>query len=307
MDVLNEELDDLEASWLPVVAAVGRRASRRRAQRRVFTPQENIQENFQGVVPPQMNVRVHVATDQQASAEAAMRAYFGPRVQFQTAPSRRFIERPLTWPPKLPLAPEPPLTDDEIDDISKDAPNHLVCPISLRIPLEPAISVSGTTYDRAELERAIDHDGRDPITYERCTLTDLRPNYALRQVLNDYILQKRHEKKNQQQLVVASSRAYNLGFDITSSSSKEDLTVRDLVRRLNTITPADLYEANDELAYDAPLPPQITLPMDASSSYDDDDDEPEEEEEEEEETTTRSSKKRKKIAANRKEKRPRRS
>ena len=281
VDVLNEELDDIEASWLPVVAALGRHASRRRAARRIVEAHQQhlsgggapvavqfvanppmVQQPSEGATQDQIRqLQQHQAFLQEAFA---MRALLGsaPRVQFGAR------ERQVTWPPKLPLAPEPPLSDDELDALSRDAPHHLVCPISLRLPLEPAISVSGTTYDRHDIVRAVAQDGRDPLTYERCRVTDIRPNYAVRQILHDFIVKYRREKAAADD--VPSSDTDN----VVVVTEKASLTVRDLVRRLNTMTPADVYAANHgrRLGFDDPVPNQITVPLDPTPPDDDDTD-----------------------------------
>lgn len=94
--------------------------------------------------------------------------------------------RPIVkWPPKLPTN-GPPLTPDELDVLSFRHP-HLVCPVSHALPLEPAVGTSGATFDRPSIEAALRATGKDPVSNAPCAVHDLRPNYALRAVIDDYV------------------------------------------------------------------------------------------------------------------------
>jgi len=304
VDVLNEELDDLEASWLPVVAALGRHAHRRRAARRLTTTttthnraaarQEEENPNPQEQEQQRQPTAEQQQRMQQQYAFAVREAFLGLHQQ-QQQQQRQPRQRELAWPPKLPLAPEPPVDEDELDDLSKDAPHHLLCPISLRLPLEPAVSVSGTTYDREGLVRAIAQDGRDPLTYERCRVDDIRPNYAIRHILHDYICDARRQRQNNDALLSSAASASVVGaerrhtddhkssqpkptpspstFTVVAETRQSAVTVRDLVRFLNRMTPSDLYAANQRrLGFDSPVPTQLALPPLNHEDHPDDDD-----------------------------------
>lgn len=91
----------------------------------------------------------------------------------------------LSWPPKLPTK-GLPLTDRELEILSAIHPN-LVCPVSHAVPMEPAVGASGATFDRASLLAAVKATGRDPVTNAPCSVADIKPNYALRTVIEDYI------------------------------------------------------------------------------------------------------------------------
>lgn len=104
---------------------------------------------------------------------------------------RKKAPTPPKWPPKLPTE-GPPLQDSEIEKLSELAPQHLKCPIAMCLPLEPAVGVAGNLYDRLQIERAVALTGRDPLSSIPCQTADIRPNYAVRDVIDDFIDNHRH-------------------------------------------------------------------------------------------------------------------
>lgn len=69
---------------------------------------------------------------------------------------------------------------------SKDVPDYLVDTISFEIMHDPVITRTGHSYERATLLEHLKHNPFDPLTREPLTPKDLRPNVALRQVLEEF-------------------------------------------------------------------------------------------------------------------------
>jgi len=245
VDVLSDEADEFERNWLPVIALASRSAAFRRHQRIILQQARH----------QQMQTNLLTRQFDHNNNPAPFIIQPGGVSQDIVSQSRH---RPLTWPTRLPFHPEPPVSDDELEQLSRDAPSHLVCPISLRLPLEPCISISGTTYDRQELEQAVLHNARDPLTFAPCSLHDIRPNYAVRQIIHDFIVQARkHHKEQIQQNHNHTEKNIRL---LLPQQNSARLTVRNLVRHLSRLTPQDVYTANSEItAADQPLESGLLL------------------------------------------------
>lgn len=88
----------------------------------------------------------------------------------------------------------PRLSEDELCSLSEDYPS-LVCPICLSIPLDPVVTSSGASYDRSCIKAYLAIDNKDPTTCQPCTSFDLKPNYMLRNVIDDIIKLRRSRKR----------------------------------------------------------------------------------------------------------------
>lgn len=111
----------------------------------------------------------------------------------------------VKWPPKLPTT-GPPLSTGELETLAAKYPD-LVCPVSHAFPVEPAVGPSGVTFDRASIAAAVTATGKDPVSNRPCSLFDIRPNYALRSVIDDYVVQLRSASIEQNTPLPPPSRA----------------------------------------------------------------------------------------------------
>lgn len=82
-----------------------------------------------------------------------------------------------SWPPPL-ACPE------EIED---NAPEYFICPISGGVMAQPAITPTGTTYDRKHIENWLASKNTDPTTNTPLTVEQLYPNRTVRSMIEDWI------------------------------------------------------------------------------------------------------------------------
>jgi len=90
---------------------------------------------------------------------------------------------PVHWPPPVSI----PVSMD-----CTDAPESLICPITQTLMGSPAlVTLRGCTYDRKGLVRWIREHGTDPIDRDlRLRVTDLAPNLAVRDMVEDFVREK---------------------------------------------------------------------------------------------------------------------
>ncbi|EMG48175.1 hypothetical protein G210_1304 [Candida maltosa Xu316] len=83
---------------------------------------------------------------------------------------------------------------DEIDKISlDDAPDYLLDPISYELFIDPVISPSGITYEKATLIDHLQKNGKfDPITRQALHEDQLYPNLIMKDTVEAYIEQNRY-------------------------------------------------------------------------------------------------------------------
>lgn len=119
--------------------------------------------------------------------------YINNFVAVDKANERRDIPSLCNWPSPLPSI-GPKLSEDELCSLSEDYPS-LVCPICLRVPLDPVVTNSGVSYDRSCIKAYLAIDNSDPTTGQPCTSYDLKPNYMLRNVIDDIVSLRRSTKR----------------------------------------------------------------------------------------------------------------
>lgn len=66
-------------------------------------------------------------------------------------------------------------------------PDYLVDGISFEIMHDPVITPSGTSFDRVGIVKYVEQSGTDPLTRVNMSLKDLRPNYALKAVCEEFL------------------------------------------------------------------------------------------------------------------------
>ncbi|BFZ54923.1 hypothetical protein PYCC9005_001960 [Savitreella phatthalungensis] len=69
----------------------------------------------------------------------------------------------------------------------RDVPDHLICPISLQIMVDPVVSKSGRSFDRQAILEHLRHHPFDPLTREPMLGRNLVPNLNLREVVESFL------------------------------------------------------------------------------------------------------------------------
>ncbi|CAG9956329.1 unnamed protein product [Clonostachys rosea f. rosea IK726] len=73
------------------------------------------------------------------------------------------------------------------DDREREVPPWIVDDISFNVMVDPVITSSGRSYDRAAIQAAIHANAVDPVTREPLTKEELRPNIVLRQACDWFL------------------------------------------------------------------------------------------------------------------------
>jgi len=139
------------------------------------------------------------------------------------------------WPPKLPSR-GPPVLDDENERISAAYPDA-ICPISHSLLLDPVVTSTGSTYNRSFIEAHLISRGTDPVTNDPCALDDLRPNYALRNLVDDIITRTRATNLPETKQAATQTTITTPQVVITPMSSKTETTTTTLAGE-NVTAPA---------------------------------------------------------------------
>jgi hypothetical protein len=67
-----------------------------------------------------------------------------------------------------------------------EPPDEFLCPILMVLMEDPVIGQDGKTYERAAIEKALKQDPRSPFTREPMRLDSLRPNYAIKTLIERF-------------------------------------------------------------------------------------------------------------------------
>ena len=85
-------------------------------------------------------------------------------------------------PPPRPAAAAPPPAP------AATPPEHLMCPISIDLLVDPVFAADGHTYSRAEIQAWLDTGKRtSPKTNEPLAHTTLTPNHLVRSMVQEYL------------------------------------------------------------------------------------------------------------------------
>ncbi|EQC32656.1 hypothetical protein SDRG_09632 [Saprolegnia diclina VS20] len=66
-------------------------------------------------------------------------------------------------------------------------PEYFLCPIGMDIMLDPVSTPNGVSYERKWIEQHLDVQAIDPLTREKLTRAQLRPNVGLRHAIEDFL------------------------------------------------------------------------------------------------------------------------
>merc|ERR1711890_134133 len=70
----------------------------------------------------------------------------------------------------------------------RDVPDYMCGKISFEILKDPVITPSGITYDRKDITEHLERVGHfDPVTRTKLTQDMLIPNYAMKEVVDDFV------------------------------------------------------------------------------------------------------------------------
>eukprot|EP00753_Platysulcus_tardus_P015698 PLAT5220.1.p1 GENE.PLAT5220.1~~PLAT5220.1.p1 ORF type:complete len:278 (+),score=93.46 PLAT5220.1:339-1172(+) len=69
----------------------------------------------------------------------------------------------------------------------EEPPEYLCCPISMDVMIDPVITPSGISYERAVVEDHLARSETDPISREPLQVPQLVPNLALREMIEQYV------------------------------------------------------------------------------------------------------------------------
>ncbi|KAG2438159.1 hypothetical protein HXX76_005767 [Chlamydomonas incerta] len=90
------------------------------------------------------------------------------------------VRRRQHWPPPVEV---PAALQEE----AEHAPRHLLCPITHLILTEPAVTVTGATYERSAIIGWLQQAGKDPLTGHAVAPDEVFPNLAMYAVLEEYV------------------------------------------------------------------------------------------------------------------------
>lgn len=82
-------------------------------------------------------------------------------------------------------------------DEDDDAPEPFLDPLTMEVMVDPALTPSGYSYERAVIVEQIRRRGVDPMTQQPLAEEDLRPNRALREMIGLWRLRQRQQQEQQ--------------------------------------------------------------------------------------------------------------
>jgi hypothetical protein len=74
--------------------------------------------------------------------------------------------------------------------------NTFICPITQELMVDPVIDPDGNSYERKAIEGWLRQNNTSPITRAPLAITDLRPNRALKQAIDEYRLSIKPKKQS---------------------------------------------------------------------------------------------------------------
>lgn len=82
--------------------------------------------------------------------------------------------------------------------LDADAPPEYLCPITMSIMKDPVLLPDGQTYERSAIERALQSNPVSPLTRQPMDISQAKPNYALKSLIEKYIKERMPEVTNNQ-------------------------------------------------------------------------------------------------------------
>ncbi len=109
-----------------------------------------------------------------------------------------------------------------------DVPNHLLCPITNSLMVEPALAVDGYTYERITIQRWMSRSLVSPMTGKEMKIKQLRPNFVIRnqtrrlEKKTKVITKKTNKKKKKKKKTAVSRKRMTLRKRKRSSASQDE-------------------------------------------------------------------------------------
>ncbi|KXZ50917.1 hypothetical protein GPECTOR_14g163 [Gonium pectorale] len=97
------------------------------------------------------------------------------------------VQRRQHWPP-------PVRVSQELQEEAESAPKHLLCPITHHILTEPAVTVTGATYERSAIVEWLSKAGRDPLTGHVLSTEEVFPNLTMYTLVEEYVRERMQTK-----------------------------------------------------------------------------------------------------------------
>jgi hypothetical protein len=99
-------------------------------------------------------------------------------------------------------------------------PNAFCCPITHDIMIDPVTDCFGHTYERKAIEQWYLNNSKSPNTNLQVTNKNLVPNYAIKQLIADYLEQEKKKQVTQQ--VTQSSPMLNPKLPVGATPGEVD-------------------------------------------------------------------------------------
>ena len=88
------------------------------------------------------------------------------------------------------------ITDTDIENLDDEKfMDMMFCPISLEIMKDPVVTHEGITYDRKSIEKWLEKNNYCPQTKNPLSKKNLVPNYALKQIIDEFIRNNKETDK----------------------------------------------------------------------------------------------------------------
>lgn len=85
------------------------------------------------------------------------------------------------------------MNDQQYGDLDVDAPPEFLCPITMSIMKDPVILPDGQTYEREAIKKALETNPISPVTRQQMDISQAKPNYSLKSLIDKYIQEHQHE------------------------------------------------------------------------------------------------------------------
>ena len=98
---------------------------------------------------------------------------------------------------------------------TSNIPQAFLCPISFEIMKDPVVGNDGHTYEKEHIVKWLEVNKKSPMTREPMSLCDLKPNYALRSMIDSYLLKNESVKGDSSSNVAGGGRKENKDVPLT--------------------------------------------------------------------------------------------
>ncbi len=121
-------------------------------------------------------------------------------------------------------------------------PEHLKCPITLTLMVDPVITNNGHTYERDAIERWMENNNKEPLTRE--LFWSIYPNRGIKDACDEY-RKSQDQKSNDSEMVEMDDANSAISTDLEEElnlSSNEDNSTQTEMNHTNFVTSTELEE-----------------------------------------------------------------